>query len=98
MAVTVARLASALRLAPPNVAIPAAISDVLTGHLQAAREAVTEYAPRAPEHIRDEAIIRMCARLYDELGSQSRHANPFLISGAAAVLSRYRERRATVSQ
>ena len=98
MAVTVATAANALRLAPPNVALPSAMVDVLTQHLQAAREAVEEYAPAAPTAAKDEAIIRFVARLYDELGSQSRSANPFYISGAAAVLSRYRERRAKVAE
>ncbi|MCY4057582.1 MAG: hypothetical protein OXG44_06245 [Gammaproteobacteria bacterium] len=94
---TVAQLAVELRIiTSEDATIPAAINTVLTRSLAAATEAVQEYAPGAPEALQNEATVRLAARLYDATGNELRGGNPFVQSGAAALLSRHRSRSVRV--
>ena len=90
---TLAQLAVELRVvAAETDAIPAGPSAVLTRLLAASTETVQEYAPDAPEALQNEAVVRLAGRLYDQAGHEARGVNPFLASGAAALLSRHRAR------
>ena len=76
--------------------------------LPVAERMVTDYAPDAPEELRDEATFRFAGYLLgsdygavrtETIGPRSveyvvNHASAFRNSGAAALLTRYRVRRA----
>ena len=99
MAVTLTRaqLAVELRLVTAETdAIPAGQAAVLDRVLAAATAAVESYAPAAPVALQDEAAVRLAGRLYDLGGAQTRGGNPFVLSGAAALLSRHRARTVKV--
>ncbi len=87
----------------------AALSDEDAAHLGATASALVEsYAPSAPQALRDEATIRFAGYLaqsnFGDIAKESigprdieytvNHANAFRNSGAAALLSRWRVRRA----
>ena len=59
-------------------------------------EAVTQYAPDAPDPVHDEAAIRLSGYLYDSPFSSmgSRYSDPMRNSGAQQILNRYRVHRA----
>ena len=84
-------------------------SDDRLGAIGAAASAMVEmYAPGAPESLREEAVIRFCGYLSqagfgaiatEDIGTLkiehvTNHAAAFRNSGAAALLSRWRVRRA----
>ena len=82
--------------------------DRATRVLAVATEAVTHYAPEAPEVLQNEAVLRFAGYLLgsdygairkDSIGPSdyefvTNHAAMFRNSGAAALLTRYRIRRA----
>ena len=85
--ITVAQLATALRTTGSATEI-AEVTRLRTVAIML----VEAYAPDAPTAVQNEAVIRMCGYIYD--AGPGRGANPFRQSGAASLLSRYRERRA----
>ena len=93
MAVTTQNLFEALRIGEGSD-IPASILTILERHKATAETLVESYAPNAPEAIKDEAAIRIAAWLFDAPPVQSVTRSPLITSGAASLLTRYRERRA----
>ena len=100
------RLALAIGSSHPNERPE---SDELAQRVGAAASAMIEqYAPNAPQELKDEAVIRFAGYLAhgdfgtvakEEIGPRSmehvtNHAAMFRNSGAAALLSRWRVRRA----
>ena len=61
-------------------------------------EAALRYAPEAPEIVLNESCIRLSAYLFDQpnAGRGLAYANALRNSGAAAILSPYRQHRAGV--
>ena len=95
---TVNELGYAIRLvADTTETIEAPILGVLTDLLATSTQLVTDYAPMAPDSIHNEAARRLAGFLYDAppSGSGGRWSNPMAQSGAQALLSSYRVRRAT---
>ena len=93
MAVTQAQLLAALRL--PDT--PDSVQSALVTRIgTVAGTVVAEYAPSAPDDVKDEATIRVAGWLYDSDPADSRGTNPLRASGAMAILSPYRVQRATV--
>ena len=74
--------------ADPAVAPSEPILGILTGILATAKGEVEGYAPAAPEEPQNEATIRMAGWLYES--SPLTQGNPFIHSGARALLARYR--------
>ena len=97
MAITVQDLATALRLITAD---DDALDDVQTAQLErlagVAAALVESYAPEAPQAIQDEASIRVAGYLFD-IAPDDRNIpqNAFVSSGAMALLSFWREQRAT---
>ena len=73
--------------ADPTVAPSEPILGILTGILATAKGEVEGYAPAAPEEPQNEATIRMAGWLYES--SPLTQGNPFIHSGARALLARY---------
>lgn len=99
MAVTVGKLAQALRIqtdATADVAEPH--KTILTDLLAWAEAEVSASAPRAPEVHSDQAIIVMCGYVYDSPSARrgESYANAWSNSGASTILRRYVQRRAVV--
>lgn len=96
MALTVEALAVAMRLTADGATLPTAQRELLTRTLGAGRQYVEQYAPEAPEDVRDEATIRLCAYLYDAPPSPrgDGFSAPFRNSGAAGLLMPWRVHRA----
>ena len=97
MAITVADLAIELRLSVDGDDLDAAQIAVLT-RLKAVGESLVEgYADDAPDSVRDEAVIRVCAYLYDVAPAMAiAPTNPLMYSGAQSLLSLWRPQRAHV--
>ena len=95
MALTQDSLARALRLTAGGGALDPDVQAVLLRILGAAEALITDYAPAAPEAIRDEATIRIASRLYDQQGADARGGNPIVASGAAHLLAPWHTRTAT---
>ena len=102
-------LANAVARLKAVIAGRAALSDDDAAHLGAVASALVEqYAPGAPAALKNEAVIRAAGYLAgsdfgavaaEEMGPQkteysTNHAAMFRNSGAAALLSRWRVRRA----
>ena len=98
MPVTAADIALALRITTSiEDALDAAISEQLGRLAGVAAALVESYAPNAPAEIKDESAIRVAAYLFDvSPGSVSAPQNAFVHSGAQALLSFWREQRATL--
>ena len=86
MALTMQMLAEAIRADETDAA---RLRPVVT-------QLVQDYAPGAPGPLRDEACIRLAAYLLDRppAASGSGYSNAMTNSGAAALLTAYRVRRA----
>ena len=97
MAIEVADLAIELRISVDGDDLDAAQTAVLT-RLKAVGESLVEgYADGAPASIKDEAIIRVCAYLYDVAPAMSTGStNAMMYSGAQSLLSLWRPQRAHV--
>ena len=88
--VTVAELMGALRMGDSALETAEA-----TRLLATASELVINFAPGAPTSIQDEATIRTAGYLFDmPYGGSSMVQNPLRLSGASALLARYRRLRA----
>ena len=74
-------------------ALPPGQQDVITRLLLAATEVVKVYGPTAPDAVHNEAVVRLASFLYDMGGTDRQSQNPLQQSGAAALLSRWREVR-----
>ena len=97
MAITVADLAIELRLSVDGDDLDAAQTAVLTRLKNVGTELVDAYADGAPASVRDEAVIRVCAYLYDFApGMATAPTNPLMLSGAQCLLSLWRPQRAHV--
>ena len=100
MAVTrsLAQLAADLRLGDGSTVPTGAQGIVLARIDSAARAMVLAFAPGAPDPIHNEAFSRVAGWLYDSdpTGATPGGPNALRSSGAAAILGRYRIRRAGV--
>ena len=91
MALTTAQIAVRLRLTTdPNVAPAEPLLSILHGQLQTAVSLVDLYAPAAPEHVRDEATIRLTGYLYEQAPTGNVSQSPIRHSGALPLLSPWR--------
>lgn len=95
MAVTIGQLAAALRLTDGADPVEPQLS-ILTRLSGVADAFIDLLSPTAPDAIKDEAKIRMAGYLYDAPTATSgdRYASAWRNSGAAALVSRWVERRA----
>ena len=90
-ALTTAEIAVALRItADPNIAPAEPLLSILHRQLQTAVSLVDDYAPAAPEHVRDEAAIRLTGYLYEMAPTGNVSQSPIRHSGALPLLSPYR--------
>ena len=91
MALTVPQLATAVRAGDS-----AAETEILTRLLAVGQAEVARYAGNAPEEVRDEAVVRLAAYLYDQpnAGRNANYASAFRNSGAASLLAQWRIHRA----
>ena len=92
MAVTVAQLATAIRLAVSAADLSDEETEILTRQHAVALNQVTRYAPDAPEVVRDEAVVRIVGYLFysSPAGGRQLYANALASSGAAGLLDQYR--------
>ena len=95
--ITAKDLATALRLITSDDDVLDAVQTAQLERLAGVGSALVEsYAPAAPDEIKNEASIRVAAFLYDVApGGVSAPQNAFVSSGAQALLSFWREQRAT---
>ena len=91
MALTVIKFARRIRVTDDEPT--GTLLEDLTDLLQQATHIVNEYAPGAPEIVRDGAIVRVGAFLQDAPPLEQGTQNALRASGAAAMLSRYRVHR-----
>ena len=85
---TIPELTASLRLSADDTAMPnAPLSGMLTRHLEVATAEVEGYAPAAPVATQNEAVVRMVGWLWE--ASPTMQGNPFIHSGARALLSRW---------
>lgn len=98
MAVTVPELAAALRLTDGSAAPAEPLNGILTRLAGVSDALVTEYAPDAPEVVRDQAAVQLAAYLFDQpnAGAGMRYSTAFRSSGAASLLTRWKVRRAGI--
>ena len=96
MPVTAQDIAIALRLSTDGLDLDAAQTAQLERLAGVASALVESYAPNAPSSIKDEASIRIASYLFD-VAPDAAYApqNAFAHSGAMALLSFWREQRAT---
>ena len=88
--VTVAELMGALRMGSSTFETTEA-----TRLLATASELVVNFAPMAPDVVANEAVIRCAGYLFDQpYGGSKMVQNPLRMSGASAILARYRRLRA----
>ena len=90
MALTQDELARALRLRAGPGSLDADVQANVIGILSAATCLIEEFAPTAPEAVKDEATVRIASRLYDQPGADARGVNPVVASGAAHLLAPWR--------
>lgn len=80
---TVPELREALR-------VPGDQDEEILGRLLGTASLIVDYnAPLAPGDVRDEAIIRIAAYLYDQPAFSTQPANAYRNSGAESLLRRY---------
>ena len=88
MALTTAQLAVALRVtADPSVAPAEPLLSLLHRQLLTANSLIESYAPDAPEHVRDEAAIRLVGYLYEQAPTGNVSQTPIRHSGALPLLA-----------
>lgn len=97
MAVTLTRaqLAVELRIAvTESETLQEGISAILDRSLAVGAAQVLAYAPNAPDAVHNASAVRIAGWLFEaELAGRQRHAAPMLSTGAAALLSQFREER-----
>ena len=91
--ITVLDLATELRASDGAANLVEPQLGIFTRLLSAVTSLVEDYAPDAPADVQNEAVIRCAAWRYDAVPGRSQ-ANPLDLSGARALLSAYRVRRA----
>lgn len=93
MALTVAQLRTAVRAGDSTEE-----TEILTRLLAVGNEVVGRYAAGAPDTVKEEAVIRFAAYLFDQpnVSRGAGYSNALRHSGAQALLSEWRERRAGV--
>ena len=91
---TVGDVAVAIRAATDASNVPAPVAAVLGFLVPAGSAIVLDYAPDAPDAIHNAALIRLAGWLYDADPTDSRISNALEVSGASAMLSRWRVQRA----
>ena len=91
MAVNVEELSAALRIGDGSTATPEPTLSILTRLLGVGQAFVELRAEGAPDPIKDEAVIRMAAYLYDQptAGAEGRFSDAWRNSGAAALVARW---------
>ena len=90
MALTTAEIAVALRVTTdPNAAPAEPLLSILHRQLQTAVSLIESQASGAPEHVKDEAAIRLTGYLYEQTPTGNVSQNPLRHSGALALLSPY---------
>ena len=96
MAITASDVALEARIiAESSQTIPEAMLARIERYLAAGREAISAFAPAAPETQTDLALLLYCAYLIDKPSVSTQvYAHAFTNSGAASVLSRYRVKKA----
>ncbi|MDE0219364.1 MAG: hypothetical protein OXJ90_08850 [Spirochaetaceae bacterium] len=96
MAITItpAQVAVAIRTATNENDVPPAVTSVLAFLVPAASAIVLDYAPLAPDAVHDAALIRLAGWLYDSDPADPAVGRAMQVSGAAALLSRWRAHRA----
>ena len=91
MALTTAELAAALRVTTdPNAAPAEPLLSILHRQLLTATSLIDAYAPAAPEHVRDEATIRLSGYLYEQSPTGNVSQSPIRHSGALPLLAPWR--------
>ena len=95
MAIGIEQLAAALRLGDGVAAPDEPVLSILTRLAGVADAYVNLIGQDAPEAVRDEAIVRFAAYLYDAppASSGDRYASAWTNSGAASLLSKWVEQR-----
>ena len=95
---TVSQLAADLRIGDGITEPTGAVAVVLARIDATARAMVVDFAPNAPTAIQNEAFVRLAGWLYDADPSGSTPGGPSALraSGAAAILSPFKIRRAGV--
>ena len=93
--ISIAALAAAMRLGDGSAALTEPINGIVTRLGGVGEALVTLYADSAPLAVRQEAIIRLAAYLYDspDIRSGDRYAAAWRNSGAASLVSPWVERR-----
>ena len=93
--ITAVQLAAAMRIGDGMTPLEEPQAGVINRILATATALVESYAPKAPEAIQNEAVIRVGGYLFDSPpGGSMRFANPLADSGAQALLARFRIVRA----
>lgn len=82
---TIVELSAAIRLSADGSVPPEPQLTILHRQLRTAESEIDGYAPLAPTDTRSEAAIRMVGYFYDRPDA----VNPFILSGARAMLARW---------
>ena len=100
MALTLAQLASALRLTDGTAAPGEPIDSELTRMQAAATALIEKRTADAPEEVRDEATVLICGYWYDmpPAPAGEMHAFSWRYSGAASLLGPWTIRRTGISE
>lgn len=94
--ITAAEIAVAIRAAADTDNVPSAVATVLGFLVPAASAIVLEHAPGAPDAVQNAALIRLCGWLYDADPADPSVGRAMQVSGAAALLARWRVHRAGI--
>lgn len=92
--ITVEQAAVAIRATTDAGTIPAPVAMTLGFLFPAAVALVTEYAPAAPNDVLNAAAIRLTGWLYDADPTDPQIGRAMQVSGATALLGRWRVHRA----
>ena len=87
-------VAVGIRAATNENQVPQPVSTLLHFLVPAGKAIVEEYAPKAPDSVLDMALIRVVGWMYDADPAEAITSNPLLMSGAGAILARWRVHRA----
>ena len=91
---TNAQVAVGIRAATAIDDIPEPVETLLGFLIPAGKAIVEEYTPDAPDAVLDLALIRVVGWMYDADPAEAVTSNPLLMSGAGAILARWRIHRA----
>ena len=98
MAVTLTELGAALRITDGTAAPVEPQLGILTRQLGAAEAYIDAIAPDAPDAVKDEAVVRFVAYMFDAptAGRRDSYSAMYRNSGAASLLSPFISRRAGI--